>query len=575
MGHWLLPAASIGLATLLVSPSLWSGFEFDDYVHRGILSGAPVIRELFPSRLDLFAFIDGRLDRTHRMMDLGILPWWTSPGARFAFWRPLSGVTHWLDYALWPDRPTLVHAQSLVWFALLLAAVAVAYRQLLKAPWVAGLAAMLYALDNTHGSGVGWVAARNGILATFFGTLAILCHDRWRRSGWRAGAVLGPCSFLMGLLSAEAALATAAYLLAHALFLESGSWGQRARSLAPYVAVAAGWQALYTGLGYGFSGLAPSYINPIREPFEFTQALVDRAPVLLLAQWIGPPAQTYAGLSPGDAWLRWLGAVLFVGLLAVLLAPLLAENAVARFWGLGQLLAALATCSVFPNDRYLFFVGLGAMGLLAQWIGSLFSAPRGGSWSAYWRGLSIAAAAALLVVHLGVAPVRLLEAVTPPAGRGSLVDALLSGFPLDPQIGTQTIIVAHAPSPDALAFLPFIRAARGEPSPTHTRLLASGSAPLELFRPSARTLVVRPGGGYSPYFGKDQPLPLGYRVALTHTAFEVTRLTPDGRPAEATVHFDVDLDDPALRWLRWTEAGGRGRYVGTRPPAIGERITLE
>jgi hypothetical protein len=57
LSHRLFPVAAIALALLLVSPSLWSGLQLDDYVQRAILSGAPALRELYPSRLDLFAFI--------------------------------------------------------------------------------------------------------------------------------------------------------------------------------------------------------------------------------------------------------------------------------------------------------------------------------------------------------------------------------------------------------------------------------------------------------------------------------------------------------------------------------------
>ena len=48
----------------------------------------PALRDLFPRPLDMFAFIDGDPARTRRMMDRGILPWWTFEDARLAFWRP-------------------------------------------------------------------------------------------------------------------------------------------------------------------------------------------------------------------------------------------------------------------------------------------------------------------------------------------------------------------------------------------------------------------------------------------------------------------------------------------------------
>jgi hypothetical protein len=155
------------------------------------------------------------------------------------------------------------------------------------------------------------------------------------------------------------------------------------------------------------------------------------------------------------------------------------------------------------------------------------------------------------------------------------LEAQLEGFPLDERVAAQTIVIVNAPSADALAYLPFIRAARGEPLPAHTRLLAAGSAPLEIARPHDRTLVVRSSGGYGFYFGENQPLPLGYQLSLMGMTIEVTALTTDRRPAEATVRFDIELDDPSLRWLRWTVQDGGGRYVDFQPPAVGERVSIQ
>jgi hypothetical protein len=36
------------------------------------------------------------------------------------------------------------------------------------------------------------------------------------------------------------------------------------------------------------------------------------------------------------------------------------------------------------------------------------------------------------------------------------------------------------------------------------------------------------------------------------------------------VHFDVDLEDPSLRWLQWKN----GAYAPFEPPAVGNTVTL-
>jgi hypothetical protein len=89
-------------------------------------------------------------------------------------------------------------------------------------------------------------------------------------------------------------------------------------------------------------------------------------------------------------------------------------------------------------------------------------------------------------------------------------------------------------------------------------------------------LVVRPRRGYLAWavdqlFRSEQhPMSVGQRVELTGMTAEVTALTNDGRPAEATFTFGVPLEDPSLRWMQWHE----GRFVPFPLPAIGETVEL-
>jgi len=188
-----LPAVAAMLAFTLTLPAIGNGWSFDDLPQRLILlqhplAGAP------PSAM--FTFLDGDPDRTRTLIDLGTLPWWTDPEIRASFWRPITVWTHRLDYALWPDFAALQHLHSLLWLVALVWIAARFYRSLFGATWVAGLAALLYALDDAHGFPAGWLANRNALVATTFGLLALWIHDRWRRSGWRPGAWLGPGAFV-------------------------------------------------------------------------------------------------------------------------------------------------------------------------------------------------------------------------------------------------------------------------------------------------------------------------------------------------------------------------------------------
>ena len=141
----------IGCALVLAVTSVGPHHALDDYV-LGLIArsrGGPL--GLVRSPLDLFTFTTGNPASNHRLMDVGLmLPWWTDPELKIAFFRPVSSLTHWLDERLWPSSPVLMHLHSLAWFGVLLVAAAAAYRRLEGGARAVGLAFLLYAFDATH-----------------------------------------------------------------------------------------------------------------------------------------------------------------------------------------------------------------------------------------------------------------------------------------------------------------------------------------------------------------------------------------------------------------------------------------
>jgi hypothetical protein len=178
--HRYFPVAVAILAVILALPSLNAGLFVDDYHHKLLMDGSDSPIRLLKSPLDMFCFFDGDPQRTAELIDYGF-PWWTYKGIKGAFWRPLASITHWLDYILWPDTPALMHAQNILWYGALIIAVTFLYRRFITATWVVSLAALLYAIDDAHGMPVGFIANRNAVMATFFGILTIIAHDKWRR----------------------------------------------------------------------------------------------------------------------------------------------------------------------------------------------------------------------------------------------------------------------------------------------------------------------------------------------------------------------------------------------------------
>jgi hypothetical protein len=580
----------------------------DDFIHRAWLAPPSQLNErlletglispdsgrLPAALMNLFSWIGPEVDCA-KLIDYGIAPWWTSDGLAQSFWRPLAALTHWVDYHLWPESAALMHAHSLLWFGAAILVVTLLFRQLIEPAWIAGLAALLYTLDENYYFPVAWIANRNVLLSLFFAILALLAHHRWRRHNSRVSAALSPFCLLLSLLSAEAGIATVAYLAAYALFLDRGSWAQRALSLIPSAIVAGGWRLTYNFLGYGAYG-SGLYVDPGREPLRFAAAVLEGGPILLWGQWGGPPPEAYNYLSELGQILSWISALVFLSTILIILLPLLRKDRVARFWGTGMLLSVVPSCSMgFTMGRLLFFVGLGAMGLSAQFIGGLFEKQEWLPNSRVWRIAGWGLCLILITLHM---------VVTVPSRF--IVPSVVSFFyanaesnlqvDTDPGIANQDLIIVNAPSPFDFIYFSLLRAEQAAPLPRATRILAPGFTPFEIVRTGEETILIRAKSGnlLSPATSSQMVLwhrvyayrrcndiffraerfsrQESERILLTGLVIEVSRVGEDGLPREVSFQFAVPLEDPSLRWLKWDWQ--TASYVPFSLPAVGESVQI-
>lgn len=569
-----LPVYLAILAVLLTLPSLKVGLVLDDYWHAVYMKKLPGVIPIQDSTLDMFRFIDGDPQRIAEVMDYGFLPWWTYEKLKGAFWRPVTSMTHWLDYRLWPDTPALMHAQNIFWFAALIIAITFYYYRMMGLTWLAGLAALLYTFDDAHGMPVGFIANRNAIIATFWGILTLISHDHWRCKEWPKGRFLSPILLLASLLSAEAGIGTFAYLLAYAIFLEQGTWRKRFSTLAPYVVVIGIWRMVWTLLGYGMNGVG-IYIDPLHQPFAFLVSIVTKAPVLLLGQWALPPVDLMLMLNSN----KYLYIIYpLVILLFIFLFPLLRKDRLARFWAAGMFFATIPICAAMPSDRMLFFVGIGAMALLARFLTYVLEKPLVISYRVPIRILYKTLAGLFIFIHLIIAPFGLLLRSAYPFGPPEYMNRFLVRTPLDDSIAQQDLILVNPPVPLICCYTPAIWALQNQPIPRHFRMLSIGWYPVAIHRLDDHAISIRPQRGFLVGMAhadalmrdKNHPMTVGQKIHLTGMTVEVTELTFDQRPAEAIFRFDVPLEDKSLRWLYWHN----GRFVPFTLPAIGQAIVL-
>jgi len=593
----------LALTAIAVSlPALRTGLLNDDYYHRALFAGPSESLDRL-SRAGLMPDGAGRLstalshqfapvDSERNLKQLkayGALPWWTSDNLRVAFWRPVTSLTHWVDHRLFPTSIVLMHLHSILWFAAVVSAVSVLYRRLIGAGWVAGLAALMYLLADSSYFPTMWLANRNALISLFFGILTLILHDRHRTQGGRLGLVGAPACLLLSLLSAEAGIATFAYVFAYEIVLRRDRWTRRLGALAPFVAVTLGWRLVYNILGYGASG-GGFYIDPVREPLRYALAVLDRLPFLLAGQWTSLPPEFCGMLSGAPKQVLWGALLTLTVVVPAMIWPLLRENRRACFWLMGMYGSAVPICATVPMSRALVFMAVGAFGLIAELAGAWRRMARWTPTFGWRRVLVSGLVIGTLATHVPWAAVRrvLTPGVTARLERGmnkTMALGLLWWW------RGEDLVLVNAPNPAAFLYDPFRSACQGRLLPGGVRTLAPAFGPLEVVRTQPQRLVVRalarsllncpPYAGLHFVFfyralcevrGSDQPMRPGQRIVLPRMTVEVLRVDERGSPVEAAFDFPVPLEDPSLQWIYWDWL--RRDYAVFPVPKIGATVTL-
>ncbi len=569
--RWFSGVVAVLAALVLVS-ALTGGWQFDDHFQRSTILGYGDA-----SPIQIFVPYDGNPLHNEKQIEFGTLPWWASRHLHLAFLRYTSTLSTLLDYWLWPNHPELMHLHSLLWLCAAVLAAALLYRALLGATWVAGLAALLYALDGAHAEPASYLADRNALIACCFGFFSILTFVRWREHGLRWDRWLSLLLLVLALSAGEMSLATVAYLLAYALILDRGTIRAKIRALLPHIGVLGAWALVYRLANFGSNG-SGFYLDPLRDPFGFAAGFWQHAAFLLMGQWTPVPAEMSLVFPPGTAAALHLSvfSVVVVAVLAGLFIPLAVRDRVARFWGLGVLLSLVPIAAVGPENRLLGFVGLGSMGLLAQLVQAAFAGTSARLAHRAWKRFSQAAVVVLLPLHLFAAPMVGIAQVAYRAKASSRMVRAISSVPNVPQIAAQTLVLVNPPDHIYLVTaIPVVKQLEKLPVPRRMRALSTGSA-LEITRVGTRSIRVRfPQGFFPTAFSRyvrsqnDRFSP-GQRLKLPGLSVVVESLDAQGDPEQVLYEFSVPLEDPSLRWMRWQD----GVYVPWSPPAVGHTEKL-
>ncbi|CBL47196.1 Hypothetical protein HDN1F_36130 [gamma proteobacterium HdN1] len=574
----------IALALLLLSPSLWVGYFADDYQHHALLSP----EQPFPHTKDgslfgLFSFINGDPARNLLLRDHSLMMWWGNSDLKFAFWRPVSEITHWIDHRLWRNSPALMHAQSLLWYAVLCWLVAQLYRQRSSGNIVAiGAGLLAFALDNAHGFGVSWIASRNAVIAATFGMASLLAYMRWHDSGLRRFQWASLLAMALSLLSAEIGISTAAYLGAFALVLDRHGALRGLLRLAPHMLLTLAWWSLYKYLGFGASNADAYYIDPAHSPLAFLFKVAERLPVMLASQFGLVPAEVYGyATKPMPAYV--VLCMVYVSFVLYLFRHTLRAHPSSRFWLLGSLFALFPVLTALPANRNLLFVSIGG----AILIGELFN-----QWRlrlsrnvGFRQKTGSLIVASFIAIHLLISPLLMPVMAYSPILWKQQMQLEATHLPEIDALEDKILLLSGTPLAAALALVP-TRYAEGLPLPAQVwtlNTLQPGYThdPVTLYRTNNEELIAYAPKGFiqgtetTLRAQSQRAFTIGQQIPFTGMTMEVAAINDAGQPTALSLKL-TPSQAARIRLLQWHKSNNReeSHYSVHTLPELGGTLVL-
>lgn len=568
--------APLGILAVVLGVALVTirlGFYIDDYAIQAGLSGRWPDG---PAAWDLYRFT--YLDEAHNRAAIAAseLPWWSVPTIKLHLVRPLASLSFVLDTKVFGSANSLGwHLHSIAWYLLLVHLVGAVLRRLLPRG-TANLAMLIYGLATAHFFAYAWIACRHMTMAAAIGMLGIYALVRAQRYANVAFAA----SLAVSLLAGETGIGVAVFGLVFLVATsERGARLALARRVAPTAIVLALWFAFYVAMGGG-AAHSDGYIDPASAPARFALKAAKMLPVMLANATFGVPAETVSAFPAPPFVVLGLVATAFVGAMwRGARAAMADEEKRALPWlAVGAVLATIPSLGGFPGGRILLVPDIGFAALFAVLVRRGWARIEGDGRSgivARRAGVSL-----LCLVHLVAAPVLDLGNTPFNARVGRDLEALVQTIDVEdvPSRGVRLFVMGGS-DPLVTMYPPIVALVTSEKLRERVRcwsVISATKSPHELRRIGPRTIRVRPTSGRmldgpfeALYRSKDDPLHAGDEVRQCDVVYRVMAVE-DGRPIELELDFDVPLEDPGVRLLRWTGS----RFERLSAPETGRAATV-
>jgi len=345
----------------------------------------------------------------HYLPDIFRTSVWSFIGAagESNYYRPMMTLTYLFLWKAFGDLPFGYHLLNILLNALVVVAVYLTGKHILKSVPAAAVAAALFAVHPIHTEPVNWIACIPELEATLFFLLAFLLYIRRPRLDWKNQLGIGVL-YLAAMMAKEPAVLLAPILIAYEHFVRDGheqaSFGKKFRQYMPVCFTGVAYLALRRLL---FGNLAMVLQHPdihLRNGLYSAFALITTYarllfwPSRLSAFHTFHPSETLT--APGVL----SGMVIVV---ACLLALALTYKAVPRFafcvlWigvTLGPVLNVRWMAANVLTERYLYLPSV-AFCWLVGWLGVTLwnGGPNQPKLSAAWRSV-LGIAALAIVAH--------------------------------------------------------------------------------------------------------------------------------------------------------------------------------
>ncbi len=540
----------IALGVLVALPSLGAGFFADDLLHIGIVSGK--LSSILPAApIDMFRFSSGDPAWVQEMIRKSLFPWWADPHFRGAFFRPLTALTHMLDYRLWAMNPVGYHVTNLLLWLLVLLAAGSLIRRWAPSARAATLSFFIFALADARALVIIWIGNRNALVAVALSFAALVAWDSYRRGAGTAKAILSWLLFGLALLGGEAALGGLALLFGYELLRLPEGKPFRTRRLAatlPFIAGVAAYVVWYKIAGYGTSA-SGMYIDPSANPGSWLAAAAVRVPTLLAGLLWGWPVDLWMNGGATQRMLIIGGFVLFPLSLAVFSKTVRRHRGIAAA-AIGGMLALLPVASTFPSARLLLLPGLAGALVIGAYLDD--------AWPLRSAGIVRTAFAVLLGIrHVILAPLMLTASIPALSAAFHQISDEIVNSPWPADLEKRDLVLLDAPTWVSATYLPSYLAHAGRPCPRTTYLLNLTPYPAAVARAGPSTLELRfhCGEMLTTEFEKvERGSPIEPGTVVDAGLFRATVLE-SGAVGPKAVRFDFtrNVDDGPL-FVRWADS---------------------